>query len=28
MKEDVFYGKGMKHVKEDYPDIYKAVVGP
>lgn len=27
MKEDVFYGKGMKHVKEDYPDIYKAVVG-
>jgi len=26
MKEDVFYGKGMKHVKEDYPDIYKAVV--
>lgn len=26
MKEDVFYGKGMKHVKEDYPDIYNAVV--
>lgn len=26
MKEDVFYGEGMKHVKEDYPDIYKAVV--
>lgn len=26
MKEDVFYGKGMKHVKEDYPDIFKAVV--
>ena len=27
MKEDVFYGKGMLHVKKDYPDIYKAVVG-
>jgi len=27
MKEDVFYGKGMAHVKKDYPDIYKAVVG-
>lgn len=26
MKEDVFYGKGMAHVKKDYPDIYKAVV--
>ncbi|MDK2875519.1 MAG: hypothetical protein PWP13_1395, partial [Methanothermobacter sp.] len=26
MKEDVFYGKGMVHVKEDYPDIYEAVV--
>ncbi|MBI5458623.1 carboxymuconolactone decarboxylase family protein [Methanobacterium sp.] len=26
MKEDVFYGKGMVHVKKDYPDIYKAVV--
>jgi alkylhydroperoxidase/carboxymuconolactone decarboxylase family protein YurZ len=27
MKEDVFYGKGMAHVKKDYPDIYDAVVG-
>jgi alkylhydroperoxidase/carboxymuconolactone decarboxylase family protein YurZ len=27
MKEDVFYGKGMIHVKKDYPDIYEAVVG-
>jgi len=26
MKENVFYGKGMVHVKKDYPDIYKAVV--
>ncbi len=26
MKEDVFYGKGMVHVKKDYPDIYDAVV--
>lgn len=26
MKEDVFYGKGMMHVKKDYPDIYQAVV--
>jgi alkylhydroperoxidase/carboxymuconolactone decarboxylase family protein YurZ len=26
MKEDVFYGKGMAHVKQDYPDIFKAVV--
>ncbi|MDP2836083.1 MAG: carboxymuconolactone decarboxylase family protein [Methanobacteriaceae archaeon] len=26
MKEDVFYGKGMAHVKKDYPDIYDAVV--
>lgn len=26
MKEDVFYGKGMAHVKNDYPDIYDAVV--
>ena len=23
MKEDVFYGKGMAHVKKDYPDIVK-----
>ena len=26
MKEDVFYGKGMVHVRKDYPDIFKAVV--
>jgi len=26
VKEDVFYGKGMVHVKKDYPDIYDAVV--
>jgi len=26
MKEDVFYGKGMAHVKKDYPDIFNAVV--
>jgi alkylhydroperoxidase/carboxymuconolactone decarboxylase family protein YurZ len=23
MKDEVFYSKGMKHVKEDYPDLYK-----
>ena len=26
MKEEVFYSKGMKHIKEDYPDLYKANV--
>ncbi len=26
MKEEVFFSKGMKHVKEDYPDIYKASI--
>ncbi|MCK9152072.1 carboxymuconolactone decarboxylase family protein [Methanobacterium alcaliphilum] len=26
MKEDVFYGKGMAHVKKDYLDLYDAVV--
>ncbi|MDR2544939.1 MAG: carboxymuconolactone decarboxylase family protein [Methanobrevibacter sp.] len=26
MKEKVFYGKGMKSIKEEYPDIYDAVV--
>ncbi len=26
MKEEVFYGKGIQHVKKDYPDIYQAVV--
>jgi alkylhydroperoxidase/carboxymuconolactone decarboxylase family protein YurZ len=25
MKEDVFYGKGMKPIKEDYPDIFEAI---
>jgi len=27
MKEGIFFGEGMKIVKEDYPDIYEAVVG-
>jgi alkylhydroperoxidase/carboxymuconolactone decarboxylase family protein YurZ len=22
MKEEVFFSKGMKHVKDDYPDLY------
>ena len=26
MKEEIFFSKGMKHVKEDYPDLYKASV--
>lgn len=26
MKEEVFYSKGMKHIKEDYPDLYKLSV--
>lgn len=26
MKEEVFYSKGMKHIKEDYPDLYKESV--
>lgn len=26
MKEEVFFSKGMPHVKKDYPDIYEAVV--
>jgi alkylhydroperoxidase/carboxymuconolactone decarboxylase family protein YurZ len=26
MKEEVFFSKGMKHVKEDYPDLYEANV--
>lgn len=26
MKEEIFYSKGMKHIKEDYPDLYKASV--
>ncbi|MDR2624146.1 MAG: carboxymuconolactone decarboxylase family protein [Methanobrevibacter sp.] len=27
MKGKVFYGKGMSGIKEEYPDIYEAVVG-
>jgi alkylhydroperoxidase/carboxymuconolactone decarboxylase family protein YurZ len=23
MKEEVFYSKGMKYIKEDYPDLYE-----
>lgn len=26
MKEEVFYSKGMKNIKEDYPDLYQASV--
>ena len=26
MKEEVFFSKGMKHVKEDYPDLYGASI--
>ncbi|MDR1818904.1 MAG: carboxymuconolactone decarboxylase family protein [Methanobrevibacter sp.] len=26
MKEKVFYGKGMKSIKDEYPDIYDAIV--
>ena len=26
MKEEIFFSKGMKHVKEDYPDLYEATV--
>lgn len=26
VKEEVFYSKGMKHIKEDYPDLYKVSV--
>jgi alkylhydroperoxidase/carboxymuconolactone decarboxylase family protein YurZ len=26
MKEEVFYSKGMKYIKEDYPDLYKLSV--
>ena len=26
MKEEIFYGKGIHHVKKDYPDIYETVV--
>ncbi|KZX16428.1 carboxymuconolactone decarboxylase family protein [Methanobrevibacter cuticularis] len=27
MKENVFYGKGMKAVEDDYPDLHLAIVG-
>jgi Uncharacterized homolog of gamma-carboxymuconolactone decarboxylase subunit len=26
MKEEVFFSKGMPHVKKDYPDLYEAIV--
>ncbi len=26
MKDEVFFSKGMIHLKEDYPDLYKASV--
>jgi alkylhydroperoxidase/carboxymuconolactone decarboxylase family protein YurZ len=26
MKEEIFYSKGMKHIKEDYPDLYQISV--
>lgn len=26
MKKEVFYSKGMKHIKEDYPDLYQESV--
>jgi alkylhydroperoxidase/carboxymuconolactone decarboxylase family protein YurZ len=27
MKEEVFFGEGMKNVKKDYPELYNAIVG-
>ena len=27
MKEEVFFGEGMVHVKKDYPDLYEAITG-
>jgi len=27
MKEEVFFGEGMKNIKSDYPDLYNAIVG-
>ncbi len=27
MKEEVFFSKGMAHIKKDYPDLYDAIVG-
>ena len=26
MKEEVFFSKGMPHVKKDYPELYEAIV--
>ena len=26
MKEEVFFSKGMPHVKKDYPDLYETIV--
>ncbi|MDD1742304.1 MAG: carboxymuconolactone decarboxylase family protein [Methanotrichaceae archaeon] len=26
MKEEVFFGEGMKNVKKDYPELYNAIV--
>jgi alkylhydroperoxidase/carboxymuconolactone decarboxylase family protein YurZ len=26
MKDEVFFSKGMKHLKKDYPDLYEASV--
>ncbi|MDR0912554.1 MAG: carboxymuconolactone decarboxylase family protein [Methanobrevibacter sp.] len=27
MKKNVFYGKGMNIIKDDYPDLYESIVG-
>ena len=27
MKDEVFFGEGMKNLKEEYPDLYNAIVG-
>ncbi len=27
MKEEVFFGEGMVHVKKDHPDLYQAITG-
>jgi len=26
MKEEVFYGRGMKKIRSDYPEIYDAII--
>ncbi|MDY1591192.1 MAG: carboxymuconolactone decarboxylase family protein [Methanofastidiosum sp.] len=26
MKEEVFYGRGMKKIKADYPEVYDAII--